>query len=436
MEQLEPFLSYALALFSGLLIGLEREHSRAQAGSHSRFLGGVRTFPLFALAAAVSASLVPALGPWPFVLAAAATIGFTVLGRRPGERAGDENGSSGLTSEGAFLLSFMLGALSGSTEVVGSSRQKVFVVASLAVITTLLLSAKPVLHQLSSKISRDDVIATVKFLLVAVVVLPLLPDQPYGPYGVFNPWKLGVSVTLIAGVSFVGYAASRVMGSGRGLLVTGLVGGLVSSTAVTLASARRTRQVPELAEPSALSITSAWTIMMIRVVVLVAATNAELLPRLLVPFSAMAASGAAVAAVLYWRTRRADKNGHEAHLSNPFELSESLKLVAVIVAVTLLSRWAQARFGDTALYLTSLLAGLADVDAITLSVSAMAQKNQVASGVAVAAIYIAAVANTLTKQAITLVVGTRALAARVALAALAMLAAGGLAIALQVALAG
>src|SRR5688572_1745385 len=167
VEHFEPYLSYALALFSGLLIGLEREHSRAQSGERGRFIGGVRTFPIFALAAAVSASLSRALGPWPFVIAAVAMLIFAVLGHRKW----DEEGTGGLTSEGAFLLSFLLGALSGTTDVCGSTTTKVFIVASLSVIATLLLSAKPFLHQLSEKISRDDVIATVKFLLVAVVVL-------------------------------------------------------------------------------------------------------------------------------------------------------------------------------------------------------------------------------------------------------------------------
>lgn len=427
MEAFEPYLSYALALFSGLLIGLEREHSRAQEGEHGRFIGGVRTFPIFALVAAVSASLAKSLGPWPFVVAAIATLVFAVLGQRQG----DERGPGGLTSEGAFLLTFLLGALSGTTDVCSSTMHKVFIVASLSVIATMLLSAKPALHELSKKISRDDVIATVKFLLVAVVVLPLLPDQAHGPYGVLNPWKIGVNVTLIAGVSFVGYAASRIMGPGRGLLVTGIVGGLASSTAVTLASSQRTRETPELATAAALSITAASTVKTIRVVLLVAATNPALLKPMLGPFLAMAVAGVAASGLLYLRTRTKKKDGHEPKLSNPFELSESLKFGAAIVVVMLVSRWAQDEFGNVALYLTSLLAGLADVDAITLSVAGMAKKQEVAATVAVAAIYVAVLANTLTKQGITMVIGTRALAVRVAAASALMLAAGGIGVAVQ-----
>ncbi len=427
MEAFEPYLSYALALFSGLLIGLEREHSRAQAGQQGRFIGGVRTFPIFALAAAVSASLGKSLGPWPFVIASVGTLVFAVLGHRKW----DEEGSGGLTSEGAFLLSFLLGALSGTTEVCGSTTQKVFIVASLSVIATMLLSAKPFLHELSAKISRDDVIATVKFLLVAVVVLPLLPNEERGPYGVLNPWKIGVNVTLIAGVSFVGYAASRVMGPGRGMLITGIVGGLASSTAVTLASSQRTKENPELATAAALSITAASSVKAVRVVLLVAATNQALLKTMLAPFLAMAVAGAVASALLYARTRARGKDGQEPKLQNPFELSESIKFGAAIVGVMLVSRWAQEQFGSVALYVTSLLAGLADVDAITLTVSTMASRGEVQAAVAVGAIYLAVLANTLTKQGITMVVGTRALAVRTAVTSALMMAAGGAGIAVQ-----
>lgn len=428
MEAFEPYLSYALALFAGLLIGIEREHSNAEEKTgRAHFIGGIRTFPIFALVAAVSTSLARTLGPWPFIVAAVSTLAFTLLGRRD-EAASKE--TLGITSEGAFLLTFMLGALSGTTDVVSSTTQKVFVVASVTVVATTLLSAKPFLHRFSSKLSRDDMVATVKFLLVAVVVLPLLPNEPYGPYGVLNPWKIGVNVVLIAGVSFVGYAASRLLGSGRGLLITGLVGGLASSTAVTLSGAHRTRESPGLATASALSITAASTVKTIRVLLLVAATSPALLPRMLVPFIAMGVAGALCAAVLYRQTRE-KKDGQEPKLQNPFELSESLKFGAAIVAVMLVSRWAQDQFGDVALYLTSLLAGLADVDAITLSVAGMAQKNEIAASVAVIAIFLAVLANTLTKQGITLVVGTRGLAARVGITSAVMLAAGAGGVAFQ-----
>lgn len=426
MEAFEPYVSYALALFAGLLIGLEREHSNAPSG-RAHFIGGIRTFPIFALAGAVSSSLAKALGPWPFIAASVAMLAFTIVGRK--DEPSDE--PQGITSEGAFLLTFLLGVLAGTTDVFRHTTQKIFAVASVTVVTTMLLSAKSYLHQVTLKISRDDVIATVKFLLIAVVILPLLPNEPLGPYGVLNPWKIGVNVVLIAGVSFVGYAASRIMGPGRGLLITGIVGGLASSTAVTLAASRHTKQTPTLADASALSITAASSVKTIRVLVLVAAAGREVLPKLLGPFIAMAVAGALCSVVLYVRSRKEAAKGNEPALKNPFELSESLKFGAAIIGVMLVSRWAQDQFGDVALYVTSLTAGLADVDAITLSVAGMAQRDEIAAQVAVIAIFIAVLANTLTKQGITMAIGTRGLAARVAVTSALMLAAGGAAIAAQ-----
>ncbi len=426
MEEFEPYVSYALALFAGLLIGLEREHSNAPSG-RAHFIGGIRTFPIFALAGAVSSSLARSLGPWPFIAAAVAMLAFTIAGRK--DEPSDE--PQGITSEGAFLLTFLLGVLAGTTDVFRHTTQKIFAVASVTVVTTMLLSAKSYLHTVTQKISRDDVIATVKFLLIAVVVLPLLPNEPLGPYGVLNPWKIGLNVVLIAGVSFVGYAASRILGPGRGLLITGVVGGLASSTAVTLAASRHTRQTPTLADASALSITAASSVKALRVLVLVAAAGREVLPRLLAPFIAMAVAGALCSVVLYVRSRKEAAKGNEPALKNPFELSESLKFGAAIIGVMLVSRWAQDQFGDVALYVTSLTAGLADVDAITLSVAGMAQRNEIAAQVAVIAVFIAVLANTLTKQGITMAIGTRGLSARVGLTSALMLAAGGAAIAVQ-----
>lgn len=420
MEHFEPYLSYALALFAGLLIGLEREQSRPPKADNVHFIGGVRTFPIFALIGAISTSLASALGPWPFGLAMAATLLFTVLSWRMDA----EKGESGLTSEGAFLLTFLLGALSG-THGVCSTPEKVFIVAALSVITTMLLSAKPLLHDFTAKISRDDVIATVKFLLLAVVTLPLLPDEKHGPYGVLNPYDIGVMVALIAGVSFVGYAASRVLGPGRGLLLTGIVGGLASSTAVTLSAAQRSKEHPELSEALALSVVVASVVKGVRVIVLVAATYQAMVPNVVVPLAAMSAVGAVYCVYLYLRTRKQSSKGKDPKLENPFELSSALKFGAAVVGVMLVSRWAQDHFGNVALYLTSLLSGLADVDAITLSVSNMAAQQQTTAAVATGAIFAAVAANTVTKMVMALVIGARPLAVRVSVGLGAMIAAGG-----------
>ena len=143
-------------------------------------------------------------------------------------------GSTGITSEVSALLTFFLGVLATANGVIASFATRTFVVAAVAVASTLLLSARTELRAFTSKVSREDVLATLKFMVVAVVVLPLLPDEALGPYGALNPFNVGVMVTLIAGVNFAGYAAMRLLGPNRGMLLTGALGGLASSTAVTI----------------------------------------------------------------------------------------------------------------------------------------------------------------------------------------------------------
>jgi uncharacterized membrane protein (DUF4010 family) len=421
VETWEPYISYAMALFSGLLIGLEREHSRSeQTDAAGHFTSGVRTTPLFSLAAAISASLSSSMGVWPFLIMLAGAMSFAVVSYAKSLAAG----YSGLTSIGAFIVAVMLGGLSGTSSVFSSASQKIFVVAALSVVTTLLLSGKPFLHNFSSKISRDDVIATLKFLMVAVVVLPLLPDAPLGPWGVLNPHKLGLMVALLAGVSFVGYAASRILGRGRGLLWTGAIGGLVSSTAVTLSASRQTKAEPELANLSALSIVVASTVMPIRVVIVAGATSAPMTQHLLWPMAAMTLMGVTYAGFLYWRTRSKQPKPEEPALKNPFELGSTLQLALLLVGVMLFSKWATHEFGQAAAYATAFFAGLADVDAITLSMARLVQTRELALRTAAASVFIAVASNTLVKGGMAAVLGNRALALRVGAGFALMLAAG------------
>lgn len=411
MDTYEPFLSFALALASGLLIGLEREQSRGDLEQHGTFHGGVRTIPLFSLLGAVSAFLARQWGLWPLLLTGTALVGFIAITYfRDVQR-----GFPGLTSEGAFILSYLLGVLALSPQPFTSIPQRVFVVASLAITTTVILSSRASLHSLLARTSRDDLYAALKFLIVAIVVLPLLPDAPHGPYGILNPWRIGVLVAMLAGLSFAGYGAIRIAGPARGMLVTGAVGGLVSSTAVTLTAAERARKHPALASVAAQAIVLASAIMFARVWALTYITNAGLVAAVAQPLGAMALTGVAFVVVLHLRTRGSEK-GAGVVLSNPFELSAALKMTALLVGVLLVSRWATSRFGEGAAYLTSVLAGTTDVDAITLSMSALARQGLLAPQIASLSIIIAVVSNTAVKGGMTLVVGGWAVGRWVALA--------------------
>lgn len=429
MEALEPYPSLVLALLSGLLLGLEREHSKpAATAEHQRgFTGGVRTYPLIALVGASAALFLDKHGALPLFVAGLVLGLFLALGYWRDV----EHGHVGLTTEASALLTFFLGALSVSHGVIEPLRTRIFVVASIAVVATLLLSQKAQLRQFSARLSRDDVIATVKFLVLAVVILPVLPNEPYGPYGALNPYRIGFMVLLIAGIGFVGYVAMRLFGHGRGLLITGAIGGLVSSTAVTLASAARAKQTPALAPVSALAVVIASTIMFVRVLITVAAVERSLLPTLLVPLGAMGAVSLGAVAVMAFRDRAHRSEVTNVELTNPFELRKALQFGAFFVFILVASRWASDTFGATGTYLAGLLAGLTDVDAITLSMSNLVKSESLAPEVATRTIVIAVASNTVVKATMSAVLGGWAFARRIVeVSAAALLVGLGLALAL------
>ena len=421
LESLAPYPSLALALLSGLLIGLEREQSKPAAEVGRGFTGGVRTYPLIALLGAVSALLSTTMGAAPLV---AVAVGLSVL-LAIGYHRDVSQGHSGVTTEASAFLTFLLGALSSATGIIEPIERRIFVVASVTVLATFLLSQKTTLREFSAKVSRDDIIATVKFLLIAVVILPLLPNENMGPYGALNPYRIGFMVLLIAGIGFVGYVAMRLFGHGKGLLITGAIGGLVSSTAVTLASAARAKQTPALATVSSLAVVIAGSIMFLRVLVTVAAVEASLLPRLAWPLGAMALISIISVIVFAFRDRKqSDKATANVELSNPFELTKAIQFGAFFVVILLVSRWATDTFGNTGTYLTGLLAGLTDVDAITLSMCNLVKTQSFSPEVATTTIVIAVLSNTFVKAVMSVVLGGWLFARRIVGVAVALMVAG------------
>ncbi len=421
MDSYEPFVSLGVALAAGLLIGMERQQS-ATGKEADNLLGGARTHPLVALIGASAMLLSRQLGVVALAVGLLAVASFLVVSFLDDVR---KDRARGLTSEIAFLLSFSLGALALSQGVIEPADRRFIAVASIAVVATLLLSIKPSLHSVMAKASKEDVFATLKFLLVAVVVLPLLPDRTFGPLDVLNPRNLGLMVVLIAGISFVGYLAIRILGARRGLGLTGLVGGLVSSTAVTLSFSGRAKEETRLHASFALAVVLASSVMFLRVLLEVAVVNRELLPRLAIPMGAMAVGGALASALLYRRSRKLEATLPEIQFSNPFELSSALKFAALFGFILLVSKAATTYFGAGATYLAGLLAGTTDVDAITLSMARLV-KGGLAPEVAVTTILIAVASNSVVKASMATVVGGWAFGRIVALSYLCSVALGAL----------
>ncbi len=335
----------------------------------------------------------------------------------------------GLTSELAALVTFGLGALAATPEILPDA-QRHLLVAAVAAITMALLAMKAPLHGFITRVSTDDIYATAKFVVLALVLLPLLPNRTYGPLDVINPWKIGVMIALVAGVSFAGYVVARLVGAERGLLLTGILGGLVSSTAVALTFSARAKEAPTLTPLCAVAIVAGSTTMFPRILVVISLVDPALLAGLAAPLGAMTITGYVVAALLYRRESTRLKSGAELSLRNPFELKKAVQFGLAFGLTLFIAKAAQVYFGRGGLLLSSALAGLTDVDAITLS---LAELHRPAGGIglatATAGIALAAIANTIFKAGIALVAGGRELGLRVGAAFLITLAAGGLGLA-------
>jgi uncharacterized membrane protein (DUF4010 family) len=391
-----------VALGVGLLIGFEREQSGGADGrTGDTSMGGIRTYPAVALAGALATLLSREIGQWIAVTTFATVAAFVVVSYADDVRHGRDRG---LTSEAAMLVVFLLGALAPATGLAATPKEKYVLLFSVAVVVTLLLSLKPTLHAIARKATKDDVYATLKFLLVAVVLLPLLPDRAFGPYDVLNPYRIGLLIALIAGVGFAGYVAVRALGPGRGLGVTGLVGGLVSSTAVTLASAGHAKREPALRASCAMAVVLANTVMGPRVLFVVAAVNPDFALVLAVPIAAITLVGLVSSWIFWRRAQGASTAAGELEIKNPFELTSAIKMGALIAAVLFVSKAAAVSLGTGAVYVTSVFAGVTDVDAISVSMAHLAGP-QVAPHVAATAVLLAIAANTVTKAGIATVIG-------------------------------
>jgi len=421
VDPYEPLFSLGLAVAAGLLIGLEREQSAPTDRFTESFLGGARTYPLVALAGALATLLGRHFGAEVVIAAFAAVMIFLVVAYVDVVRRGTDRG---ITSEAAFLVTFLLGAISVSQDLIPQVGRRVFTVLSTAVVVTALLSSKPIVQPLMRRVSREDVVSVLKFLIVALVLVPWLPDRNFGPLGALNLRVIGWMMLLVAGVGFVGYAATRLLGPERGLTVTGFVGGLVSSTAVTLAMSSRSKGDQAMERPAALAVVLASSIVFLRILVVVAFVNFQLAAAMAIPMFSMAIAGLVACAFLYRHSAR-HRGGEPLQFKNPVSLSSAFEFALLFAAVLAGSKAASHYLGSAGVYGAALLAGTADMDAIALSMADLAG-DQVVMPVAATAVVLAGFTNTIVKGVMALVLGSWGYARIVVTSFAAILAAGGL----------
>ena len=266
----------------------------------------------------------------------------------------------------------------------------------------------------ASRINSTDVEATLKFSIVTLIILPLVPDVNYGPppLDVVNPYKIWLMVVLISALNFGSYLLIKIVGAEHGVGLAGLLGGLASSTAVTLGFSQRSRQTGEDASPLALGIVLAWTVMFFRVAIMTALLSWELGRQIALPIGLLCVASLAACFWLWQRNKRRQRGevlGGAIALvpgGNPFELDAAIKFGLLFGVILVVSRAAQVYLGDAGLYLAAAIAGLTDVDAITLAMVNLTQADGSNLQVAARAIVIAVMANTLTKSAMAIGLGS------------------------------
>lgn len=388
----------------GALVGLIRQWSDQKASPTGEVdFGGVRTYTFLAILGCVAAFITDShsAAVLPIVIA---LVGIHLTALHFKETGGSAPGS---TTFAASLLTCLLGAL-----VQWDHTQAAVLVAAA---TAVIIGVKQPLHAWTRTFTVDDIRAMLQFVAITGVMLPLVPNRDLGPFAAFNPYSTWLMVVLISGLGFVGYLMMRLLGSNAGISITGVVGGLASSTATTFAFSRRSKDDPALSASYALAVVISCTVMLPRILIVVGVINSELAVSLLVPFGLMALPGLGFALWAWLFNRPADNNVATPHLLNPLSLGIAIQFAVVYAAVAFLVK-AAPHFGvGGGLLPLSFISGLPAADAISLLMANSRNDASVGSVLATQAVILAAVGNSVMKAGVALALGSTALRRQVAL---------------------
>ena len=401
----EALQAFATSIGIGLLIGLERER---QSDSKA----GLRTFALVGLLGCLCALLAQVTDSGWMLAGGLLAIAAMIIAAHISDPL--DTGDPGTTSVVALLVCYALGAMvwygQGSSAVM------------LAIATTVLLYFKAELHGISKSLTPVDLISMLQFGVLALVILPILPDRNFGPYEALNPRNIWLMVVLISGVSLAGYAALRIVGARHGAALIGLFGGLVSSTATTMIFARHARAHEALARTAMVVILLANIVVLVRLSVV----TFIVAPAILLPLASVFGAGlllGMVATLWGWRRIESGDSLPLPQVTNPTEIKTAVGFGGLYALVLVLSAWLQDIAGSSGLYLLALASGLTDVDAITLSSLRMFGMDKLSAAQTVTAIALATLSNLAFKTGLVVVIGGAALA-RYTLPGFAAIAAG------------
>ena len=402
MIEFNIFYKLAAALGIGFIIGMQRENSYSRR--KSRHPAGLCSFSIVSLCGALTCylgELMESLAPFVTglivvgLLLVASHVAYGLSNR-------DNGGPAGVTTSTALIMVYLLGALCWFNRLLEAC--------ILMIVLLGLLAIKRQLHDFAHKLSSEDIIATVKFAVISLMILPFLPNKAFGPPGleVLNPHTIWLFVVFISGIGFVGYVLIKLVGPGKGIWLTGLLGGLASSTALTLNLAGRSVDNEQYAADFTVGIVLSWSVMYARLYLICVFLVPSLALPLLAPLLVPVIPGLAYAAYL----KIHESKNHlqkTSDFNNPFKLLPAVKFGFVFTLVMFLANAARVYLGSGALIACSFLGGAAEMDAVAFSLIDMCRKATLENHSLILALLFASLANTVTKGGIVYFLGAKAM---------------------------
>ena len=397
-ETYELLFKIIFSMASGLLIGLEREHR-----TKTEIFAGIRTFPLISLLGMLSGLIFDKY--WDGILyftfgaiALLAIINYYMEYQK----------DIGSTTEIATFIAFIIGLL--------IYYEHYYIAAFLSVATTGLLALKRTLEGFAKNISEEDLFAIIKFVLVTVVIYPLLPDKSYGPFNAINPRNIWEMVVLVSVIDFIAYIILRWKGT-KTLWITGVIGGMISSTAVSYELAKLSKRYSAVIYSAFFGIVLAWLIMNFRVLILAGIVNFHISMILALPLVLLSLIYIVILGFIFFRKKEDIRKNSQQEIpfSNPFQISSALQFGLIYGVILFATKALNYYLGTKGVFIASFLSGVIDVDAITLSLSNMAKQGSIENIIAAKSIMLAVVSNSIFKYLYIFLFGDKTLVKEMAL---------------------
>lgn len=391
LSQADFLIRMLIAIGIGLVLGLEREFS---SNTNKEIFAGLRTLSIVSLLGFICALLSFVLHPWLFIIGLLGVILVVALSYHITAMQGE----IGSTSEFTAIYTYLLGGLT----LLGYIEFSL----ALTVVLVVLLSLKVKFKFIIGQITQNEIYALVRFVVISLLILPFLPDTNFGPFNVINPKEIGWVIVLVSGIQFFGYLLSKFLGANKGTLLTGVFGGLVSSTMVAYTSSKKSKENPVYSKNYATSIFAAATMMVLRVVVLIFIFKKSMLYDLVIPLLILFLTGFGITFYFYKKQQINNTIKDKIKLGTPLSIKDAIFFGLLYTGILVLVSYASQKYGLKGIYISSTLSALTDIDAITISVSKLAG-GSISLLSAQNAIILATLSNTIVKIGITLWKGNK-----------------------------